>query len=191
MGKARDLARLSPDNSGKILLSSGVAGVLPDANAPSGSVIQVVQNVYKGYSDYSLSNSWATVTPLNTVITPSSTSSKIHIRAVIYVGNAGTGNPPYHALDLTRNGTGGIFVGNALSARVRSSAAYRGTGQASEIGCMVIDYIDSPATTSAITYGFNIYGYGSRVMFINITDDYDAASGRAVVSTVTLTEVVG
>lgn len=42
MSNARNLARLLPDSSGKIALPSQVAGVLPDANAPSGSVIQVV-----------------------------------------------------------------------------------------------------------------------------------------------------
>lgn len=42
MSNARNLARLLPDSSGKIALPSQVSGVLPDVNAPSGSVLQVV-----------------------------------------------------------------------------------------------------------------------------------------------------
>lgn len=84
MSLARYLANLLnssgqvPDAKLVALTASKLSGQVPDANAPSGSVIQVVSSTITGMQDIS-SISYVDVSGMSVSITPSSTSSKILI----------------------------------------------------------------------------------------------------------------
>jgi hypothetical protein len=70
--------------TGQVPLSTGVSGVLPDANAPSGSVLQVVQSTNQNTNNFSSSSYQLTS---NTVsITPALTNSRFLIIANMYGG---------------------------------------------------------------------------------------------------------
>ena len=119
-----------------------LTGSLPDANAPSGSVIQVVQ----GTSSTPLIINTTTLTdfPATVSITPTSASSKILI--IYNSGAIARGQLDSLGLQLLRNST---------VVMARSRYVYHGAPDGnSEISPapIFVSYLDSPATTSSITY---------------------------------------
>jgi hypothetical protein len=163
MGKARDLARLSPDSSGKIALASGVSGVLPDANAPSGSVIQVV-TVFKNdtFSSTSSSPTWTDVTGLSVSITPTSASSTILVLCAINVGsNVDSLIRLVRDSTLVGNGTGGTIQG------IGQTAPGPNNNLMYQPFCFSTAFIDSPAKTTATTYKIQGTNSGSGTLWIN------------------------
>lgn len=186
MGKARDLARLSPDSSGRIALPSGVSGVLPDANAPSGSVIQVVQTVKTdGFS--TSSGSSTDITGLSATITPSSTSNKILVLVNFYCAS---GDYPYPKFRLLRNGAN-IFLGDSLGGATQASAGmYPGAASDIQIMPVSMSFVDSPSSVAALTYKVTVFTYASRTVYIGRSQNTGDSNGLSVPSTITLLEVV-
>jgi hypothetical protein len=182
MGKARDLARISPDSSGKIALASGVSGVLPDANAPSGSIIQVVSSTKTDLFS-TTSASYVDISGLSITITPSSASSKIYL--IVGVNGSGGDNSYVSAF---RNGTN-IFptIGSRQSAMLDFYYGGSWTGL-SRYGNVF--YLDSPATTSPLTYKLMGKANGSAIFRINEAQDGGDSSGRAaMMSYITAMEI--
>lgn len=133
MGIARNIARLIPNGS----------GVLSDANAPSGSVIQI-QSAWTNSITTVNSSSDVDITGLSVSITPISATSKILVLA--QVGRSGGNGNGFITLyrDSTALffGTGASYVGT-----LDTSNAYN-----QQVHTSPITYLDSPNTTSAITY---------------------------------------
>jgi len=141
--------------------------------------------------DYVGSTKVATVTPAWTT-TPTSASNKVLLLASINVDNTAK----------TQQGISAILTGG-------NTASYRGvangTMQRAAIGQGVFDnsrvvsnmnfnYLDSPATTSAITYGVSINyvanGGGTQVLYVNRGSTYDDVNyGATYASTITAIEV--
>jgi hypothetical protein len=155
-----------PTTSGTVLTtaSTGISasnittGTLPFAQLPSGSVLQVVQertsasNVFSG-TVYKATNVSAT-------ITPKFSTSKILI--LISGGNWDTQNAGYQAFGtIFRNSTNILTSGQASFTDVFSPAARL-------IAPVVLQCLDSPATTSATSYTlyFNSGG-GSNIVQYN------------------------
>ena len=151
MSLARNLARLFPNASGLLpnanieaMAASKLTGQVPDANAPSGSVIQVVQGstttivsttAYQTYVDTGLS---ATITPLLA-------SSKILVIAnQHYWQNSSVATTIFGHIRVLRDSTP-IFVPSVSENVFGSSMAEIGYRQSMSI-------VDSPNTTSSITY---------------------------------------
>lgn len=148
MSNARNLARLLPDSSGKIALPSQVSGVLPDANAPSGSVLQTVVVTSQSVSAFSTSSSTLqNVTDLSITITPQSASSKFLITGYMSVGKFGWSHGACR-FGIARNDTTvyGEYVSMEHYGADEGNAAYDGMIDVN------MTYLDSPNTTSAITY---------------------------------------
>lgn len=162
--KARNLATLL-NNSGLVPLASKVAGVLPDANAPSGSVIQVVQVVKTdAFSTSTVAPNWTDITGLSLNITPSSSSSRILVLATCSLGN---NTNVFTYLRLMRDNTP-LFLGNAASGRVQPSAMFYMTNDGT-IGTATINFVDTPATTSQLTYKLQLASGSSGPVFLNIS----------------------
>jgi hypothetical protein len=108
----------------------------------SGAVLQVVNATYSTQ----IGNATATYqdTGLTATITPTSATSKILV-CVQQNGVAKTTNASsYCAIQLLRNATVLTLLSNSAGYNASSNPNYVGT-----VGC---DYLDSPATTSAVTY---------------------------------------
>lgn len=160
MGIARNIARLVPNGSGLLpnanieaMAATKLTGIVPDANAPSGSVIQVVQTI-KTDSFSATGNSGVTpyeVTGLNVTITPSSTNSKILLIAEIFMGMADFYNTNYY-WNISRGSTAiGIgTVGTQRFAGGHNMYLLAGTIPFAAGNAKLV--LDSPATTSATTY---------------------------------------
>lgn len=163
MGIARNIARLIPNGSGllpnanieavaaskltgTVALATQVSGTLPDANAPSGSVIQVIQATNN--STYSISGS-GTFTGLSVTITPLNANSRFVLSANLGQVSHDTGGSTI-AFSFLRNGSALNFMSgfsfNGMVTFVNSSGNdLMTTGP-------VVNHIDSPNTTSPITY---------------------------------------
>jgi len=137
------------DGSGTIALQNQLSG-MTIASMPTGSVLQVVQTT---------SNTGVTVTAntyttigSNVVITPSSASSKVLVQLT-------AGSMAYNAGDIamriTRNGT---------EIMVQGRQAY--TNSNDWVGNPVkLMYLDSPNSTSAVTYSFECKVSGNQIEF--------------------------
>jgi hypothetical protein len=151
MSLARYLANLLnssgqvPDAKLVALTASKLTGQVPDANAPSGSVIQVVQ----GTTSTAMSTSGATfvATNLSVSITPISTSSKILVFGQLFVANGVSTNQP--TIGLFRNGSNIIGPGYGFGDTYTSAGGY---GEA----VLPFSFLDTPSSISSLLYA--IYG---------------------------------
>jgi len=172
MGIARNIARLVPNGSGLLpnanieaVAASKLTGQVPDANAPSGSVIQVVQATSTTTSTYSNASTWNDMSSfLSASITPTSSSNKILI--MLNLGKVHNINGVN--IRLSRNASA-LFYGDGASLRpltqTASVSGFNGDGNHSDgVFC---SYLDSPSTTSSVNYSFQAYSEGSATTSFN------------------------
>jgi hypothetical protein len=135
--------------SGAGIAATALSGQVPDANAPSGSVIQVVQTV-KSDVFSSTSTSFTDITGLSATITPISASSKI----LVLVGLTAGSTPVNILFDFRlRRGSTDIFLGNSRSGYTSVSVGGgRGIYDTNGANTFPINFLDSPNTTSSTTY---------------------------------------
>jgi hypothetical protein len=132
----------------------------------TGSILQIIQAVKT--DTFSTSNfSWADVPGLSVTITPSSSTSKIMVNAEV---KAASSNDYGVLLRLTRNNTP-IYLGDLNGNRVQCScwiSTYdtSGTGGFSLLPASM-NFLDSPATTSAVTYRVQLSSYTAVTAYIN------------------------
>lgn len=155
-----------------------------------GSIIQVVQGTKSDTSSASAFN-WTDM-GLSATITPGSTSNKILVMIQANIG-ASAG---YDMKARLVRGSTAIHIGNAASLRPRvtttitqsySTTANYAADQA------IITYLDSPSTTSGVTYKLQCASYSGQVVYLNRNGaDLDTAEydGRGA-SSIVLMEVKG
>ena len=156
------ITRLGPNQS--VNLASNVTGTLPAANggsgrtAVTGNVLQIV-SASTTSSVATTSTSYVDIN-LSLNITPSATSSKIF---VVYTGNNET------------NGTGGNKLSLQMLRDSTQIADATGIGSlGSENGIVIsnaLSVLDSPSTTSQITYKMQGKSDDGTVMVFNVNND--------------------
>jgi hypothetical protein len=165
-----------------------LTGSLPDANAPSGSVIQVVSTTKTDKFTHS-STTFTTVTGLTASITPTSSSSKILVLINVQGSQEVGVNDGFVA--IYRDSTA-IGVGDADGSRTINSFVLmtNATGWAAS-GSMTT--LDSPNTTSGITYSVKVAARNSGTVYINRSQsNSDATNGAgSMASSITLMEIAG
>ncbi len=149
-----------PDNTGTIITSGSTTGIdasalstgtVAAARLPSGSVLQVVQTVKTDVFSESVGAGGISseITGFTASITPSSTSNKVLVMASISTG----ANDILNGCILYRNGSAlDAATGNADGSKRRITSGNRPT--APEVNSMPVWYLDSPNTTSSVTYSF-------------------------------------
>lgn len=150
---------------------------LARANMAPGSVIQVIQTTKTdAFSTTSQQPTFVDVTGLSVNITPTSASSRILILCSFQLSsNIAT---VYANARLMRDSTA-IFIGDANGSNARSSAA-TGLSQTFSAAGSSIAFVDSPATTSTITYKIQMAkGEGGGTVFMNRSGDDDTGTNRA------------
>lgn len=160
------------------------------ATLGAGSILQVVSTTLLGSFTYN-TNTFATVTGLEATITPISTSSKIIIFCSVshggdYWNNAGG------RVRLRRNSTdiavstAGATVDDTIGLYELAAASPDTNGL---IAVASFNFLDSPATTSSVTYGIQVAKRisGGGASYIGRAGD----NGRAGISTITVMEVAG
>jgi hypothetical protein len=130
-----------------------LTGSLPDANAPSGSVLQVVQNTSTTTYNITAGGTppYTQFTNFNVTITPSSSSSRILLIATIpWTGFANITGSTVASIDsIWYRNTTQLNGGSAMASHYGSNNTYVQS---------TVMWLDSPSTTSATTY--YIYGKG-------------------------------
>jgi len=150
--------------------TTATSGTLPTARLPAGSVLQVVSTADS--TQRSTSSGSFAASGMSVTITPTSATSKILIQfdTCIYKN---TDNSGY--LSIFRNGTNLAGSGNQMNMLTQFDRY---------IPCS-IGYLDSPASTSALTYELYFYRTGSANIYINATN-----SG-VTLGSITVMEIAG
>jgi hypothetical protein len=182
---ASNLTITVPAVTGTMLTS---ASSVTRSQLPTGTVLQVVSATKTDNASYSLATGSLTdVSGLSVTITPTSATSKFLVIFTVHLGCSfsATSNP-YVVLD--RNGTN-ILLGDSTGSRTRASAT-AGFMAVSDytLASVSQNYLDSPATTSALTYKIRVGAFASRTFFLNRTN-VDNAEGNTATSSITVMEI--
>lgn len=178
----------SGDSLTSLNASNISSGTLAKTRLPSGAVLQVVQAT-KTDSFTTTSTSFTTPTGLSLSITPSSASNKILIFANIgfeISGDAG------HGYGSIRRDSTDIFIGDAAGSRPRATFAQNNSGGNGSVAFSMA-YLDSPSTTSSISYSANVRSSNGTTVYVNRSvrdNDGSAFDGRTVSSIVAM-EIAG
>jgi hypothetical protein len=127
------------------------------------------------------------VTGLSVSITPKSTSSKVFIISTIS-GMSGVGvNDGF--VRLARGSTG-LAVGDTAGSRTRAGTTFNKLAGGSVFNAPLF-YLDSPSSTSALTYKIQITA-GGGPLYVNKTEtDGDNTSYPRTTSSITVMEIAG
>ena len=156
------------------------------ATLPAGSIVQVVQDI-KTDTQASSSTSFTAVTGLSASITPSSASNKVLVTATLYGTRSSTGATPSYRLT---GGNAGTFIGDAGGGSQPRAAA---SGQSHDSGSNIpitMTFLDSPATTSSVTYGVEwMVGSGGTAYIGRTINDGNDANSPRISASITVMEV--
>ena len=178
--------------------------VLTTTNPKAGNIIQVVQSVKKDTASVSGGiaselTGFESVSGLTQAITPSSTSNKILVEMNLSISISV--NSTLILARLRRKIASGSFatisdaIGDTADSRYSCTVTDFAGASGYSLKTLNLRYLDSPSTTSAVTYGFTVaHDSGStRTIYINRGDN-DTSSYAYVprtISTITLSEVAG
>jgi hypothetical protein len=154
---------------------------IPRGTLPTGSVLQVQQTFFTTQG----SSTVTSFTDLMTLsFTPTSSSSKVLLMAQVMI----TAYQGTIQLRWARSGTA-IGIATASGSRVQTSVAgyYQSSDTNHSMSPFGMIYLDSPATTSAITYSVQMKVQTSYTMYYNRTGANADNTDWAQVSTSTLT----
>jgi hypothetical protein len=177
-----------PAVSGTVLTTGSSGQSIPKAALPTGSVLQVVQTV-KTNTFSTASTSFVDVTGLSVSITPTSATSKILVLMDVKLGSD-TNVSGY--LKILRDSTS-IYIGDADGSCQRATYANSDDPSAQWPYQAVGNYLDSPATTSSITYKIQILSEpieNTGTVYINRGGDSSTtAAGGRTASSITVMEI--
>ena len=177
--------------SGTASSSTFLRGDQTYAAAGGGKINQVVSTTLTTTFSTSASD-FTDITGLSLNITPAATSSKILISTYLsYAENDGNFKGWGRFMrDSTAIGIGTGSMGSRIPASFPLNASYNlGTGDHVSVSSGI--FLDSPSSSSQVTYKIQGYGTGAYTLFINRTgdDDNDANTGRFA-STITAMEIL-
>jgi len=167
------------------------------SGASGGGIIQVVSITKTDTESLTSDATPALIPGMVATITPQSASNKILVMVTLSALVGASYGGQYAVL---RRGSTDIAVGDAAGSRNRASISLQaplfydsngsnnyGPGQAS------INHLDSPGTTSAVTYGlYHADPNGSNALYINrSSNDSDSNLYNEVTSSITLMEISG
>ena len=155
-----------------------------------GKILQVV-SVNKTDTFSTTSTSFVDITGVTVSITPSSTSSKIMVFAEVTGGSPNDNTVHFR---VARNGTG-LNVGAAAGSRVQGTFSVYNSGSLVGGRVSVVNgnstFLDSPASTSALTYTLQTRVNGGTGFVGRSGADADSAEYARTPTNLTVMEVAG
>jgi len=164
--------------------ASKLTGTLSTARFPTGAVIQTASD-FNTTSSSKASNSWHEI--VSTTFTPTSSSSTVLLQS--FISYSAYGNEVF--IRFLRDGTA-ISGSTGDFGTIR--AAFGGTSfQVWEMSTDSGFFIDSPATTSQVTYSVEIYHQvsGSDTFYINRTESTGSTDTGSGISGLLVQELAG
>ena len=177
-------------------LSKIINGGVAASGIPSGGIIQVQHTQFTGTNTITLSSGTDTpLTDLTVNITPTSTTSIIHLQAHIFCEHGEDDTNNYNHVfffyrDTTKLGqaaAGTRNVGVSMATRVGYVEDDAATPEITRY-----DYFDTPSSTSQITYKCGLRTRIAEDLTINRTiNDVDANYAERGISFISATEIAG
>ena len=159
-----------------------------------GKILQVVQTVNSGVESTTVQDTFEDCPGMSVAITPASTSNKVLI--TVSIGKVGNTAGALRVVNfrLLRDTTE-IGIGDQLgSSRMRGSFATSVESLPYSPGGLAFTFLDSPSTTSAVTYKLQWGAQAGETAYLNragaTTDSVDAPY-MTTASTITAMEVAG
>ena len=167
--------------------------IVPRDGLPAGASggITQIKSVTKTDTFTTTSASFVDITGLSVSITPQSSSSKILIQ--VHVTGDGRASQSRANFRLMRGSTA-ICIGDTAGGRARSTFAIYDTSDNHSPDNASMAFLDSPATTSAVTYKLQIVSGNGGGNMVSVNRAYnwsDAFAHGATVSSITVMEVSG
>lgn len=171
-------------NNASIAAAAGIS----TSKLGAGSVLQVVNSV-KTSTQSTTSTSYVDITDLSVSITPTSATSKILVMARInHIGESASNGAFVNLLRNSTTITSSTAGGNTDNFDAWASGGGGGmSANDRKMTSCSIDYLDSPATTSATTYKMQMRADGTTVYVNRWGLNNDVAS----VSSITVMEIAG
>ena len=142
--------------------------VLTTTNPKAGNIIQVVQTVKTDSFSTNTGSSYVDVTGMSVTITPSSSSNKILIMPSL---NLTSEVSHRHGFRILRDSTA-IHIGDSAGNRRRATSGQGNPPTNVNNYHYCTPFLDSPSTTSAITYKLQVIGEGSNTdIYVNRTEN--------------------
>ncbi len=154
-----------------------------EAGMPAGAVLQVKQTAIAAVVSASAAgeSTFADISGATVSITPLSSSNKILVSYTLHIGNSTTSQN--NVIKLLRDSTAIVGTGGSTL----NVTGYARLNNNTEIQPEAIQYLDSPATTSALTYKLQ-WATGSGTIYLN-RRGYNGTYG--LLSTITVMEIAG
>ena len=172
---------------------------LTASQMPAGSILQVISgekgSTFTGTSVADNGGYFIDVTGYSATITPASTSNKILVMIHAYVGMTTVASGYQQHIRIKR-GTTYPFLGDVEGSRPVASARINSYLDGQYAMNMISGaWIDSPSSTSALTYQVQLGGYsGSPVVYLNRQETFQVGANNydtVPLSTITLMEIAG
>jgi hypothetical protein len=175
---------VAPADTDEFLISDG--GVLKRLDASligGGKVLQVVSANKSDTWSSSGTGNFQAITGLSLSITPSSASNKIFIVSSVQLSQNDYGG----GVSIFRGGSQIVTPASVGSRSVVNASSYAGYAQSSSN--LALSYLDSPSSTSALTY--QIYAFvRSGTYYVNRSStDSDTDDFARTISTITAFEI--
>lgn len=182
-------ARLAVGTNGQVLTAdSAEATGLKWATPASTSKFGQIVSTFKSDSfTAAASSTWTDITGMSVSITPTASTSKVYVQLTL-TGDGNFGDSSM-AVKLLRGSTD-IALGDSAGSRIQSTVGSYTAGTNS-VNSMVINYLDSPATTSATTYKVQGIALGGSNIYVNRSKgDVNSSAYARYVSSITVTEIL-
>jgi hypothetical protein len=176
---------------GSITSADLASGAITAGALPAGSILQVVQTVKTDTAAQAEQTTMADIPGMSVAITPSATSSKVLVR--IGLGVIGTVTAERGVtFTLLRNSTPIGLGDDPGNSNERATFATQAGAASYMEGGVFYEFLDSPATTSEVTYKLQWQTFSNTNIYLNRS--YSTASAewnKSGSSTITAMEVAG
>ena len=168
-----------------------VNSIIPTAGVPTGGgggIVQVKQTVKTDTFSNTNTSSHVDVTGLSVTITPTSASSKILIQLSIISGHSS--HTTVMGFQLVRDSTA-ICIGDADGSRTRYTTGMHThfSNASNTVRTHSQTFLDSPNTTSSVTYKVNMRNTGGTAYVNRSHEDLDLSGHGRGVSSITVMEI--
>ena len=177
----------APSTASNVTLTAPAVNANIITNKTPGTILQVI-SATKTDSFTTTSGTFVDVSGLSVSITPTAVTSKILI--ISNVNGQGQTSASFLATQLVRNSTA-ICIADAYSTAIRATAS---TGYTTDSGGQLnlsMTHLDSPGTTSSITYKVqaSTSGHPGQTAYINRSQEDSGGTRSRTTSTITIMEV--
>lgn len=174
-----------PARTGTIITSADSQTITSGMIGYAGAPLQVVQATKTSAQYITGARVWQDVTGLSATITPSSSTNKILIMVTLQSSGDGSYDTVFK---LQRNGSD-IALADAWGSRIRGTF-HCGARQLYEATTNGINFLDSPASTSALTYKVQCNPQdGTMINADKYANSNDNGSAELGISTIILMEI--